>query len=237
MRSRPSDLPLLFVEGADDVSVVAGLLKRHGYDTEKGLKHLHIESLSGLKELLDAMQDIIKAQRGWPCGFVFDIDIEIKDRWQAVADRLKFTGDLTTTLSTLIDPSCPAKGYIGRVEGYPHPFGVWLMPDCASDHKKLEDLIKTLIPNNHPLKLFAETTTHGAAKIVDDANALASGEVVWKRFTASDTIKAVVRTWLAWQNEPGVAFGAALNSKILGHDSAEARAFLDWMSRLRIYFL
>jgi hypothetical protein len=233
MKPRPPNLPLLCVEGVDDVSAIAGLLKRHGYDTKQGQQHLYIKPLGSLDELLDALQDTIKAERGGACGFVLDIDVEVKHRWQAVVDRLKFTGDPTTKLSTPVDPTCPSNGFIGQVDGYPHPFGVWLMPDCASDHKKLEDLLATLIPDDHPLKDFAETSTLEAAKLVDNVNAaLAVGAERWERFSAPDTIKAVVRTWLAWQREPGVAFGAAINSQVLRHDSVQARAFMDWLARL-----
>jgi hypothetical protein len=229
MKSRPPNLPALYVEGADDISTIAGLLNRHGYDTKQGQQHLYIKAFGSLDELLDAMQDTIKTERNAPCGFVLDIDIEIKHRWQAVADRLKFEGNPTTKLETAVDLTCPTNGYIGKVRDYPHPFGIWLMPDCASDNKKLEDLIATLIPPGNPLKSHAEKSTDEAARLVDAANAMRKQ---WDRFTEPDKIKAQVRTWLAWQREPGAAFGAAINDNILRHDSPNAMAFLDWISRL-----
>lgn len=207
MKSRPLNLPVLYVEGVDDISVIAGLLNRHGYDTRRGEQHLYIKAFGSLDELLDAMQDTIKAERSTPCGFVLDIDIEVTRRWQAVAERLKFDGDPTTKLEAPVDAACPVDGYIGKVKGYPHPFGVWLMPDCASDKKKLEDLVATLIPPGDPLKTHAEASTEEAARLVDATNA-AAGIETWKRFSEPDTIKAQVRTWLAWQKEPGAAFGA-----------------------------
>jgi hypothetical protein len=220
---------LAFVEGVDDISTIAGLLNRHGHDTMQGQQHLYMRALGSLDELLDAIQDTIKAERTTPCGFVLDIDIEIKHRWQAVANRLRFDSDPTTELEAVVDPVCPANGYIGKVKGYPYPFGVWLMPDCVSDRKKLEDLIATLIPADDPLKSHAQGSTDEAARLVDAANADAK---LWDRFSDPDKIKAQVRTWLAWQREPGAAFGAAINSHIMRHDSAEAMAFLDWLSRL-----
>lgn len=229
MKSRPPNLPALYVEGVDDISTIAGLLNRHGHDTKQGQEHLYIKAFGSLDELLDAMQDTIKAERSAPCGFVLDIDIEIKHRWRAVADRLKFDGDPTTKLEAPVDAVCPTDGYIGKVKGYPHPFGIWLMPDCASDNKKLEDLIATLIPPGDPLKAHAETSTDEAARLVDAANA-SGGK--WDRFSDPDKIKAQVRTWLSWQREPGSPFGAAINNHILRHDSPEAKAFLNWLSRL-----
>lgn len=233
MKSRPPNLPLLCVEGVDDVSAIAGLLKRHGHDTRQGQRHVYIKPFGSFSELLDAMPDTIKAERAAPCGFVLDIDVETASRWQAVARRLNFTGDPTTRLAAPVPMACPSDGYIGQVAGYPHPFGVWLMPDCASDFKKLEDLVATLISPGHPLKVHAESSTDEAAQFIDQANAaLSPGAEPWGRFSEPDRIKAVVRTWLAWQREPGLAFGAALNSKILNHDSSEAQAFMKWLARL-----
>ena len=231
MKPRPPNLPALYVEGVDDISTIAGLLNRRGYDTKQGQQHLYIKAFGSLDELLDAMQDTIKAERNAPCGFVLDIDIEIKHRWQAVADRLRFEGDPTTKLVTPVDSSCPPNGYIGNVQGYPHPFGVWLMPDCASDNKKLEDLVATLIPVGDPLRSHAERSTSEAARLIDAANA-AAGSKQWKRFSEPDNIKAQIRCWLAWQKEPGAAFGTAINESILQHNSPEAQAFLNWLGRL-----
>lgn len=165
MKPRAPNLPALYVEGVDDISAIAGLLNRHGYDTKQGQRHLYIQAFGSLDELLDAMQDTIKAERNAPCGFVLDIDIALTRRWQAVADRLKFDADPTTALEDAVDTTCPSTGYIGKVKGYPYPFGVWLMPDCASDNKKLEDFIATLIPDGDPLKSYAESSTIEAARL------------------------------------------------------------------------
>jgi hypothetical protein len=233
MKPRPPNVPALYVEGPDDVSVIAALLKRHGHDTEQGQKHLWIKAYGSLNELLSAMPDTIKTERSLPCGFVLDIDIELKQRWQAVATRLRFDGDPTTTLANVVPAACPPDGYIGKLKDYPRDFGIWLMPDCSTDGQKLEHLIATLISKNDPLWSHAETSTSQAAKLVDDANLLLQlAPPRWERFSDVDKIKAQVRTWLAWQKEPGVGFGAAINSRILEHDSVAALAFLNWLSRL-----
>lgn len=233
MKPRPPNLPALYVEGVDDVSTIAALLKRNGIDTKQGQEHLWIKPFGSDQELLAAMADTIKTERSTPCGFVLDIDIEVTNRWQAVCDRLKFHGDPTTKLQLAPDATCPHNGYIGQVQGYPKPFGVWLMPDCKTDNQKLEHLVTTLIPLTDPLWGHARTSTVAAKEKVDDANALLNrGTLPWKRFGDIDLIKAEVRTWLSWQEEPGIAFGAAINNRTLGHDSPSAKLFLDWMKRL-----
>ena len=72
-----------------------------------------------------------------------------------------------------------------------------------------------------------------AATLVDAANATIDvNNRKWKRFSDADRIKAEVRSWLAWQREPGVQLGAAINDHILGHDSPQALAFLRWLKQL-----
>ncbi len=107
------------------------------------------------------------------------------------------------------------------------------MPDCKSDHCKLEHLIKTLVPIGEPLWGHAVNSVRQAAELVDSANAMSATEADhFKRFRDVDRIKAEVRTWLAWQPNPGLGFGAALNGRILSHDSPQAIGFLRWLRNL-----
>lgn len=233
MRNRPKAVPTLYVEGPDDISAIAALLKRHGYDTEQGKRHLLIRAIGSDSELLSVLADTIKSERSLPCGFVLDIDTEARNRWKSVCDRLAFNHDPNIELTEPLPAECSSDGlpgYIGQLKGYPSKFGVWLMPDCKSDGQKLEHLMETLIPSDDPLFPFARQCTTEAARLVDAANQQAN--LPWERFTDANKIKAEMRTWLAWRKEPGVPFGAAINDTYLRHDSPQALAFLDWLKRL-----
>lgn len=228
-----SDVPILYVEGKDDISVVNALLFRHGIDTERGKKYLCIRDLESVEELLKAMPDAIKAARSQPVGFVLDIDIKCSHRWQAVHNRLAFTDDPSTKLESPVPTECPPSGYYGKVKDYPHGFGVWLMPDCKSDGQMLEDLLPSLMSASDPLWPHAQSATEEAARLVEVANTMVSGaDQKWKRFSDKVSIKAKIRCGLAWQKEPGVGLGAAINDHILGHDSPQAIAFLKWLKEL-----
>lgn len=219
-------LPKLFVEGPNDVGLISALLKRHGVDTKQGKEHLSIKAAGNDQSILELMTDAIKASRSLPVGFVIDIDTKVTNRWQAICDRLSSI--------SLNPPSVfPADGFIQQMPDYPSPFGIWLMPDCKTDGKKLEDLVSTLIPPDHPLWPHSRECTESAAQIFDES--------IWsdgisgrkgKRYSNTDRIKAELHCWLAWQNEPGLTFGAAVNNRILGHDSAEALQFLKWVRTL-----
>lgn len=42
MKKPPKGVPALYVEGADDISAIAALLRRHGFDSKRGKRHLFI---------------------------------------------------------------------------------------------------------------------------------------------------------------------------------------------------
>jgi hypothetical protein len=224
--SSAADLPKLYVEGKDDISVINALLSRHGIDTAQGKKVLKIKDQGNIDDVLDSMPEAIKASTSHPVGFVVDIDIKVTDRWNAVRSRL-------AQLNLSPPATCPPDGYFGQLPDFPHQFGVWLMPDCQTDHTKLENLIKTLLPDNDPLWPHAKDSVTKAERLIDDANnQIAAAEDHWKCFSDVDRIKAEVHTWLAWQREPGVPLGSAINSRFLRHDSPEALKFLEWIMRL-----
>jgi hypothetical protein len=221
-------LPVLFVEGKDDTSVVSNLLRRHGIDTARGDAHLRIQDKGDVDSVLETMAEAIKANTDRPVGFVVDIDIVVTDRWAAVRDKISLAGGDSPA-------GCPAEGFIGQLIDYPHPFGVWLMPDCASDGGKLEHLIGTLIPSDDPLWDHAKDSTDTARSKIEWMNGEleAKGSADrWERFRDVDTIKAQIRAWLAWQREPGIQLGAAINDRILKCDSPVAIAFLKWVRKL-----
>lgn len=225
MSSEPP-LPILYVEGKDDISVVNGLLFRHGIDTEAGKRFLQIKDLESIDDVLATMPDAIKASTDRPVGFVIDIDIKISSRWDAVKQRLKEIGFDAPD-------ECPPTGLAGKLPDYPHSFGIWLMPDCATDHLKLEDLVATLIPVNDPVWPHANASVTEAVRLVDFANSgIIEESGRWQRFRDVDRIKAVIHTWLAWQFKPGAPIGAAIKARILGHDSPQALAFLSWLRQL-----
>jgi hypothetical protein len=219
-----TELPVLYVEGPDDTSVISALLKVHGCDTREGKQHLEIRKLSNLETLLKRMPDAIRSASERPIGFVLDTDVTMARRWQAVCGQLKIAG--ATTPKT-----CPRGGYFGQLKEYPFRFGVWLMPDCHTSHQKLENLIQSLLPPGHPLWTHAVDSTAKAATIVGQANRRVRRKQ-WNCFSKNDRIKAEVRTWLAWQEEPGAPMGTAIRSSILAANSPAALLFLRWLREL-----
>ncbi len=206
----------LIVEGPDDMHVILNLMKRHGYDWDdaRSTRPL-VESAGGVSQLLDGTNLSTGAKSHTRLGLVLDADLETSQRWQQVRDcfsNLKITlPDLPSPDGTVIDvPKLPGL-VLSRL-------GIWLMPDNQQPGI-LEDFLGRLVPPNDPCWAHAEEATVRARAL--------GGPLAEK-----DHAKGRIHTWLAWQTEPGRAFGVALNARILGHDSPEALRFVSWFQRL-----
>ena len=83
----------------------------------------------------------------------------------------------------------------------------------------IEEFLRDLIADGDSLIQLAETST-------DRAKELGAA------FPNTHRAKAVLHTWLAWQKRPGVPYGTAIKARYFQHDSAAARAFVDWFKRV-----
>ena len=108
-----------------------------------------------------------------------------------------------------LDP--PAGTYLPRL-------GVWIMPNNQTSGI-LEDFLRFLVPQ--PNVLFDHAKVSVAA--------IPEGE---RRFKQLDEPKAVIHTWLAWQEEPGRPFGKAITARFLDPDVPEVDVLVAWLKRL-----
>ena len=198
----------LRVEGTDDKHVLIHLLDRHGIDRDSTPV---IKIDKGVRGVLDSIEGSVKTHSARAVGFVLDADSPIDARWMAVVDRLKRV-DVATPSSP------PPEGFIGESTRYRSKVGVWLMPDNQLDGK-LETFLQTLIDDDDPLIGHATDATDRAKEIGAE-------------FSEPDHIKAVIHSWLAWQEDPGKPYGTAIRAKFFKHDSRAANAFVHWFRKL-----
>lgn len=206
--------PELHVEGRDDFHVLRELLAQHGLATGATSPHPRSPRFGvadGVERLLDAIDVAVRAAGDRPVGFVLDADISLCNRWQAVCDRLREVGMAPPKDS-------PAEGYIGVAADYKATVGVWLMPDNRREGT-LEDFLNDLVAQGDTLIGYAGEATEHAAGIE-------------QRFAETDRQKAVLHTWLAWQNRPGCPYGTAVRAKYFDHNAEVAQRFVDWFKRL-----
>jgi hypothetical protein len=93
------------------------------------------------------------------------------------------------------------------------------MPDNDSSGM-LEHFISFLVPKGDTLW---ERATAEVESIVR------AGQ---NKFPVGHTMKAILRTWLAWQQDPGTSYGDAITKKYLDHNCKEGQIFFDWLRRL-----
>lgn len=198
---------MLYVEGTDDQHVIRHLLKRHGVDVSE----VEVKDAQGKDALLGVINTAVRTSTGRSVGFVLDADEAPQDRWRAVRDRLDGTGlNLPTDI--------PGAGFAGESETYQAQVGVWLMPD---NHRAgaLESFLEDLIASRDALIEHAKASTTVALK---------KGAA----FPDSKRQKAELHTWLAWQETPGLPYGAALGAHFFDHNSNGALAFMKWFRRV-----
>ena len=184
---------ILLVEGSDDEHVLKHLCGNRG-----GPRLDEVKSHGGIDELLSSFPVRLKASAdGDIVGLVIDADTDLSSRWQSLRNRLISVGyqgvpEHPSLDGTIIDP--PADALLPRV-------GVWIMPDNQTKGI-LEDFLRFLVPAGSPLFDHVKSSVE----------AIPEGE---RRFSQLAEPKAIIHTWLAWQEEPGRPLGIAITARIL----------------------
>ena len=199
----------MLVEGTDDEHVVKHICGNHDIPELDEIKqHEGIDSL--LKRFYIELRSA--PNEGDVVGIVVDADRSVASRWQGLRDILHRAGyeeipDHPNPEGTILSP--PFRSLLPRT-------GVWIMPDNRTDGK-LEDFLRLLVPQPSPL------FDHAVASV---------DSVPERRFSDNDRIKALIRTWLAWQEEPGLPYGTAITAGFLDSQADDAAAFASWIRRL-----
>ena len=211
-----ADNPLLIVEGKNDALVFGELLKKHDLivvKEENGQeKEIVIKEQGGFENLKKNLAQIIKVADNNLAVVVDADDKDINDRWRSLTDRLINIGYLTKNI-----PSAPdANGT--KIEDDELPtIGIWIMPDNSSAGKIETFLAKIVADDKNDLWQFAEETIEKIPQIL---------------FKEKDKEKAQIHTYLAWQKDPGISMGTAIQMKCFQSDKAEAKSFVEWIKRV-----
>lgn len=200
----------LHVEGTDDSHALRHLLIRHGMDYDRKpwpAEFPAIVDLGGKPDLLAGVETAVRVSNHQSIGFVLDANSSVPACWATVSSRLHRVGVVTPD-------EVPQEGFVGEAEAYRACVGVWLMPDNQREGT-LENFLRDLIEEDELLLPYAEESAERAKE-------LGAG------FSAKDTDKAVLHTWLAWQEEPGLPYGTAIRARYFRDDSPAAQAFVAW---------
>jgi hypothetical protein len=83
----------------------------------------------------------------------------------------------------------------------------------------LEDFVRELIPLPDTLLGYVKLSVAG----------IPAAE---RRFSDTHVSKAIIHTWLAWQEDPGTPMGLALTKRYIDAHSPYAAPFLQWVTQL-----
>jgi hypothetical protein len=98
-------------------------------------------------------------------------------------------------------------------------FGIWLMPNNR-DKGTLEDFLKTIKGNDDLLLNFAdETLTELEGRGL-------------RKYKPAHRNKALIHTYLAWQENPGAPYGTALRQKAFDIEHPDVQALANWLQKL-----
>ena len=195
---------ILLVEGTDDQHVCFALFAK--YSVEENFK---VIEKGGIEKMINSLPVHLKESDVSTIGIMVDADTNLESRWDEIMNVLSKSGyDIGET------GICSA-GTIISQEDMP-TVGVWIMPN---NHVPgiLEDFIRHLVPKDDVLLPYADSTIFGLPRT---------------NFSDSKKSKALIHTWLAWQEDPGTPLGLAITKKYLSEDCSETRNLIGWINRL-----
>lgn len=208
--------PTLYVEGRDDQWTILSLLSANGITLKKDEGPVSIQQTESVDTMLDGLATFIKSfqAKRMAVGFVLDIDLDLDKRWGVIKAKLKTIG------YEINDDSLTKDGVILHLKN--GVVGFWLMPDNLSKTGKLEDFLRTMIPQDDQILPIANKYLEYVRSLVLEAN----------RFRDVDFEKAELSSWLAVRNPPGLPYGTAIKAQILLPTSPTAKRFVSWFCEL-----
>ncbi len=198
---------VLLTEGINDCHVILALCKHFKTPETFGL----YECGSDEKAIKRLAALLASEERKEAIGIVVDADNpSLLAKWTAIKYRLNKE-------SIELPESPQINGTIIPGNEIHPKIGIWLMPNNQDDGM-LEHFCHQLAP---------EASIQYAAACVDNARSLG-----YASFIENHRQKAIVHTFLAWQDEPGMPLGQAITARNLDPDSTLGKSFADWLTNL-----
>ncbi len=220
-KTKPSLPQQLLVEGSDDQHTVWQLCVQHALPEsfEVVTPGRMVES-GGISEVFRDIPVRLRQETIRTLGIMVDANGDPAARWSSLRDTLPSSLQAATPL--MPDPD----GWVSAAvydRGTQIRIGICLMPNDMAQGGALEDFALQLIPSNDRLLAKARVT-------LTEVEQLAEADK--QRYKATHRSKALIHTWLAWQQSPGLPMGTAMKAGYLRHDAPLALTFIAWLQRL-----
>jgi hypothetical protein len=202
---------VLLVEGVNDKHVLIHLCTNLNI-----LQPFKIKPKEGISNLLYTLPVEIKESGIEILGVIIDANSDMKARWQAIHNHLEEAGyqdipALPDPAGTILEAPIDTTSLLPRV-------GIWIMPDNQSNGI-LEDFLLSLVPDDSILYQHVEKSI---GSIPDEE----------RRFSESAEPKAKIHTWLAWQENPGLRMGTAIDARAFILDDPRVERLMTWLKEL-----
>lgn len=197
------------MEGADDREIIYQFCNHYQIDNRTGFT---VQPQGGVDRLIETLSVQVESLGPKTVGIVVDADTDLQSRWQQIQGAVAGLGydfpavpDRSGTILEAEDPDLPR-------------LGIWMMPDNQLTGT-IEDFLLYLTRRG-------DTLLNRARAAIE---AIPHSE---RRFKPSYYSKALIHTWLAWQEEPGTALGLAITRNYLDPAQNPAPAFKTWLETL-----
>ena len=197
---------ILLVEGNDDKHVILALCEKFNLP-----ETFDIIDCKGIDKLLEQIHVRFLQSEIETIGIVIDADSDIKNRWKTLKAILILQGfDLPNKL--------PLNGLVVSNKNN-IKIGVWIMPNNQLDGM-LENFISFLIPQDDKLLPIVHSTL----------DAIENQKL--NKYSLKHKPKAIIHSWLSWQENPGTPMGLGITKRYLTTDEKTCNTFIDWLTRL-----
>ena len=222
---------LLLVEGKNDAHVLFSLFDQHGIQFGSPTKPSKDPGAISIQQIFTGDEDIdpadyfevqLKAIPETGClGIILDADFNLSGKWMALKNRLIGRG-----FSDQAIPKFPNEtGSVIQQTDLP-TVGIWLMPNNRLEGE-LEHFLEFLVPDKDSNPLWA--------LVIESLEKIPPEESFPKhvrRFKEQDRRKALIHTWLAWQESPGKPLGLAVTAGYFDPKAPHALIFINWVRQL-----
>ncbi|WP_153796464.1 DUF3226 domain-containing protein [Foetidibacter luteolus] len=204
MRTKEKFNKKLLVEGNDDQHVVWAICEKF-----KIPENFDVIDCEGINNLIEQVPVRLKQSGLNTLAIMIDADTDIAGRWEPLKNLLnshgfKMPDNLPKTGLSLNGPN--------NIK-----IGGWIMPDNTLNGM-IEDFIRFLVPENDALLPIATSTLDHI-----EGNKL-------NRYITPHKAKALIHSWLSWQEDPGTPMGLAITKRFLTTDKEICQQFVNWLT-------
>jgi len=194
----------LLVEGNEDKHVILALRERENIP-----KNFEIIDCKGIERLFRDIPRRIEESDIEVVGVIIDADDNLTGRWQRISQILLRAG-------FNVPENIPETGLLLTHHDTGIKVGIWIMPD-NNINGMLEDFMRFLIPAGDDLLPIANDTLSE----IERQN--------FNRYSLVHKSKALIHTWLAWQEEAGKPLGQSITMRYLNTDNETCARLLAWI--------